>query len=1399
MTKLLLILTFCTLNVFALALNFDRGFSRDLKFTGFDILKIFHKEPPPPIIAQGTPDNVGEYWIEQKLDNFDAKNNRTWFMRYLANNALYREGGPIFITVGGEWEISPPWIQAGRFYDIAKEVGAFLFYTEHRFYGKSRPTEDTSVQNLKYLTVDQALADLARFIDFIKANIPQLKNSKVIINGGSYAGSMVAWFKHKYPKHCNGAWSSSAPLQAKADFIEYKEVVGQAYKQVGGQQCYDRLNEAFTEMEKLVQLNQVSRIENEFLLCYPFDVSQKLSVWNFFSGLSNIMAAAVQNARAGTIKNVCGIITDSRYPDGIAALAAYVRLIYGSSCFSHIIENDIAFYSQTNWNHPANGAYRQWIYQTCNEFGWYQTSGSKKQPFGSSFPLELYVELCKNVYGEEFNLKSLQESTKQINGVYKATNIPAKNVYYTNGELDPWRPMGVQKDRSKSSPADVIPEAAHVMDFYSISLADSPEMMMSDHSFWNVKAADVSGRSFTPLNLLKNIHREPPPPARSPFSTRAVETKWFTALLDNFNSSSTATWNMRFMANNQYFVPGGPLFIYIGAEWEITQGWLTGGHTHDMARYHRGYLVYTEHRYYGESRPTPDVTFENLKYLNVDQALADLARFIVWFKSVTPGLENSKVIVVGGSYAGTMAVWMRQKYPDLVQGSWASSAPLLAKTDFVEYKEVMGYAYRTIGGQYCYDRLEQAFSEMERLVDTGDVSRIERDFNLCSKVDLNNQLDVWNLFSSFGNSLAGIVQYHWPGSIESVCDVMVDSRYPDGMAAFAAWIRSQWGSYCFGYRYEDTLYYYKDTQWGAPSAVWRQWYYQTCVDFGYYQTSGSPNQPFGKSFPVELYIQMCTDAYDSSLTREVIERKIAETNAKYGALSPGVTNVYFTQGDIDPWSSIGIKETQNEAAPAFVVPLHSHCADLYSASDRDTQEMKYLKDTIWNLVDKWLKESPLNQQDVKTDWFTAELDNFNSNDNRTWQMRFLSNDEFFVSGGPLFIYIGAEWEIAPEWIVGGHMYDIARNHSGFLVYTEHRYYGQSRPTADMSFKNLTYLNVDQALADLAKFITWFKEVTPGLYESKVIVTGASYAGSMAVWMRQKYPEIVTGSWASSAPLLAKVDFYEYKEMMGLAFQTIGSQNCYDRFWRAFTEMERLVFIGNFSRIDKEFNLCSPLNLDNQLDIWTFFEGITSGIGVTVQYHSPGVIEKFCELMIDEKYPDSISALAVFVKALFGPECLDPRYETSISFYKNFTWGNPSEMHRQWTYQTCIDFGYYQTSTSPFHPFGTQFPLEYFLHMCQDAFDESLTKKIIFSNIEKTNDKYFGLQPRVTNVFFTHGEVDPWSAIGMREIQNQSAPVMIIPEYGHCFDIYSLSEDDPPKMKEAKMKIWTLVEQWLKDV
>jgi hypothetical protein len=49
--------------------------------------------------------------------------------------------GPIFLMIGGEGEATAKWMHKGAWIEYAKEVGALCFQLEHRYYGKSHPTE----------------------------------------------------------------------------------------------------------------------------------------------------------------------------------------------------------------------------------------------------------------------------------------------------------------------------------------------------------------------------------------------------------------------------------------------------------------------------------------------------------------------------------------------------------------------------------------------------------------------------------------------------------------------------------------------------------------------------------------------------------------------------------------------------------------------------------------------------------------------------------------------------------------------------------------------------------------------------------------------------------------------------------------------------------------------------------------------------------------------------------------------------------------------------------------------------------------------------------------------------------------------------------------------------------
>lgn len=290
---------------------------------------------------------------------------------------------------------------------------------------------------------------------------------------------------------------------------------------------------------------------------------------------------------------------------------------------------------------------------------------------------------------------------------------------------------------------------------------------------------------------------------------------------------------------------------------------------YDMARNLSGLMIYTEHRYYGYTTPTADLTLENLRFLNIDQALADLAHFIIHIKENIPQIRNSGVVLVGCSYSATMVTWMMQKYPHLAVGAWSLSAPLHAQVDFVEYKEVVSHAIEVVGGQQCSNRIRNAIATMELLVWANETEQINSLFRLCSPLDLSNDLDVWSMFADVAGPWSGMVQYYHRDDrdIEDPCDELVAIPGEDDLVAYSTWLMNRWRiteDQCYNHTWAAFLDDFGGTSWDdwVARSEWRQWLYQTCAEYGWYQSSGSDNILFGSMFPVDLSLQWCQDLYD---------------------------------------------------------------------------------------------------------------------------------------------------------------------------------------------------------------------------------------------------------------------------------------------------------------------------------------------------------------------------------------------------------------------------------------------------------------------------------------------------------------------------------------------------------
>ena len=142
----------------------------------------------------------------------------------------------------------------------------------------------------------------------------------------------------------------------------------------------------------------------------------------------------------------------------------------------------------------------------------------------------------------------------------------------------------------------------------------------------------------------------------------------------------------------------GPVLFYAGNEADIMQFVNNSGFLFETAEEFQALVVFAEHRYYGTSFPNEtDIVDEAdyMSFLTVEQAMEDYNALTLHIRTKWNMPSDTAFVAMGGSYGANLALWLRMKNPNLWAGAIASSATplkhILRETNHFTLIETQAY------------------------------------------------------------------------------------------------------------------------------------------------------------------------------------------------------------------------------------------------------------------------------------------------------------------------------------------------------------------------------------------------------------------------------------------------------------------------------------------------------------------------------------------------------------------------------------------------------------------------------------------------------------------------------------------------------------------------------------
>ena len=443
---------------------------------------------------QDMPPNCIELYFEQQMDHFGPSPG-TFLQRYFMSDKYYTRGrgGPMFFYLGNEADVTLYVNNTGLIWENAKEFGALVVFAEHRYYGKSQlPLDDenlATINNLRYLSSDQALMDYVTLIQNLKQEFEFNYSDAVVGFGGSYGGMLASWGRIKYPHVWDGVIAASAPILpfqgivSNASFAPDFFAEGLIYdiSRKGGVRndfCETNLRKVFGRERALLDVDDPALMRNKFKICDDDNTSDKdlgTRIANWINDALSYMAMGNFPYKSSYILNGDGVLppfpvraacdflqedltSADKLEDWLVGLASFGGVYYN---YSKALQCNML---SAPVNNESSIVDMLWDYQYCSELFMIGGQGPDQYDtyWDEAWDGDATARRCRDKYGFWPNRYHIALTYGSPSDWART----ASNIVWSQGEYDPWRGGGVVASLSDSLITIQIPEAAHHLDLF---------------------------------------------------------------------------------------------------------------------------------------------------------------------------------------------------------------------------------------------------------------------------------------------------------------------------------------------------------------------------------------------------------------------------------------------------------------------------------------------------------------------------------------------------------------------------------------------------------------------------------------------------------------------------------------------------------------------------------------------------------------------------------------------------------------------------------------------------------------------------------------------------------------------------------------------------------------------